>query len=194
MSKNNTTDDVFIHPQAIVETSNIGAATRIWAFAHILPGARIGKNCNICDHTFIESDVIIGDDVTVKCGVYLWDGLRIEDSVFIGPNATFTNDPHPRSKAYPEQFAETILKTGSSIGANAVVLCPVTIGRFAMVGAGSVVTEDVPDYTLVYGNPAKPHGYVCRCAKKISFEKERASCPCGRSYRLHNACVEEIND
>jgi acetyltransferase-like isoleucine patch superfamily enzyme len=192
--KNNMNGDVFIHPQAIVESSDIGAATRIWAFAHVLPGAKIGKNCNICDHTFIESDVIIGDNVTVKCGVYLWDGLRVEDSVFIGPNATFTNDPRPRSKAYPEKFAQTVLKTGCSIAVNATVLCPLTVGKFAMVGAGSVVTKDVPDYTIVFGNPAKSQGYICRCANKLSFENDHANCTCGKKYRLHNNRVEEIND
>ena len=147
--------DFFQHPNAIVESRNIGAKTRIWAFAHILPGAAIGAECNICDHVFIENDVTVGDRVTVKCGVQLWDGVRLEDDVFVGPNATFTNDKFPRSKRYPERFPETVVKKGASIGANATILPGITIGVNAMVGAGAVVTKDVPDYAVVAGNPAR---------------------------------------
>ena len=128
---------------------------RIWAFVHILPETVIGNDCNICDHVFIENDIIIGNRVTIKCGVQLWDGIRIEDDVFIGPNATFCNDIFPRSKHYPEKFLQTILKKGCSIGANATILPGLTIGEGAMVGAGSVVTKSVPDYIVVSGNPAK---------------------------------------
>jgi acetyltransferase-like isoleucine patch superfamily enzyme/dTDP-4-dehydrorhamnose 3,5-epimerase-like enzyme len=148
------------HPQAIVETSKVGKNTRIWAFAHILPGAVIGEECNICDQTFVENDVVIGNRVTVKCGVQLWDGVVVEDDVFIGPNATFTNDPFPRSKEPPEQFARTVVQKGASIGANATILPGLTIGRHAMVGAGAVVTRDVPPYAIVKGNPARIGGYV----------------------------------
>lgn len=147
------------HPQAIVESANIGDDTRIWAFAHILPGAQVGSRCNICDHTFIEDDVVVGDDVTIKCGVQLWNGLRIESGVFIGPNVTFTNDPFPRSQRPPAQFSRTIVREGASIGANATILPGLTIGRHAMVGAGSVVTMDVPANGIVKGNPAKLDGY-----------------------------------
>lgn len=153
----------FCHEQALVEPgSRIGEGTRIWAFAHILQGAIIGENCNICDHVFIENDVIIGARVTVKCGVQLWDGLRVEDDVFIGPNATFTNDLFPRSKQYPEKFLNTILHRGASIGANATILAGLTIGEKAMVGAGSVVVKDVPAYAVVVGNPARIIRYVER--------------------------------
>lgn len=148
-------DGPFIHSNALVEDGvTLGRDTRVWAFVHILPGAKIGDQCNICDHVFIEGDVVIGNRVTIKCGVQVWDGLRIEDDVFIGPNATFTNDPFPRSKQEFE-LRFTHVKKGATIGANATILPGVTIGAKAMVGAGAVVTRDVPAKTLVVGNPAK---------------------------------------
>ena len=152
--------DFFQHPNALVETEHVGQGTRIWAFAHVLAGARIGRNCNICDHTFIEGEVVVGDDVTVKCGVQLWNGVVLEDRVFVGPNVTFTNDPFPRSKRYLAAPVPTLVKAGASIGANATILPGLTIGRDAMVGAGAVVTHDVPDYSIVYGNPARILGYA----------------------------------
>ena len=146
----------YIHPNAIVESGAIiGESTRVWAFVHVLPGARIGNECNICDHVFIENDVLISDRVTIKCGVQIWDGIVIEEDVFIGPNATFTNDKFPRSKIYPEHFLKTTVKKGASIGANATILPGIIIGEGAMVAAGSVVTKDVPEHVLVMGNPAK---------------------------------------
>jgi UDP-2-acetamido-3-amino-2,3-dideoxy-glucuronate N-acetyltransferase len=153
-------NEPFIHPNALCESTNIGTDTRVWAFAHILPKAVIGRNCNICDHTFIENDVVIGDNVTVKCGVQIWDGTRIEDDVFIGPNVSFTNDKFPRSKAYPEQFLSTLVKSGASIGANATILPGITLGPNCMIGAGAVVTKSVPDNAMVVGNPAHIVGYV----------------------------------
>jgi UDP-2-acetamido-3-amino-2,3-dideoxy-glucuronate N-acetyltransferase len=147
------------HDQALVESDKIGEGTRIWAFVHILPGARIGADCNICDHTFIENDVVVGDRTTIKCGVQLWDGVAIEDDVFIGPNATFTNDSMPRSKQRPARFLRTLVKRGASIGANSTILPDITIGENAMVGAGSVVTHNVPANAIVVGNPARIVGY-----------------------------------
>ena len=148
------TEDYFVHEKAICESKNIGTATKVWAFAHILPDAKIGSNCNICDHVFIENDVDIGDNVTIKCGVQIWDGISIGSNVFIGPNATFTNDRFPRSKVYPEKFLKTRIEDGASIGANATILPNVTIGKNALVGAGAVVTKDVPPNAIVTGNPA----------------------------------------
>src|SRR5450631_2004352 len=150
----------FVHPKGICESENIGEGTRVWAFAHVLPGARIGDDCNICDHVFVENDVIIGDRVTIKCGVQVWDGVTLADDVFVGPNVTFTNDPMPRSKAYPREFATTVVARGASVGGGAVILPGVHIGRSAMVGAGAVVTKDVPPNAIVVGNPARIVGYV----------------------------------
>ncbi|HEX7320805.1 MAG TPA: acyltransferase [bacterium] len=182
-----------IHKKALVENESIGEGTRIWAFAHILKGAVIGSNCNVCDHTFIESDVIIGNNATIKSGVYLWNGVRIEDNVFVGPCVAFTNDLRPRSKAYPEKFVPTLIKQGASIGANCTVLCGITIGKYALIGAGAVITRDIPDYALAYGNPAKVHGYVCMCSKKITFEKPMAKCVCGMVYIKKNGIVQGVS-
>jgi acetyltransferase-like isoleucine patch superfamily enzyme len=150
----------FQHSHAIVETDNIGENTKLWAFVHVLSGAQIGTDCNICDHVFIENDVKIGNRVTIKSGVQVWDGVTLEDDVFVGPNTTFTNDLFPRSKHYPEKFEKTLVRKGASLGANSTILAGNVIGRNAMVGAGSVVTRDVPPNTIVVGNPAIIKGYV----------------------------------
>jgi acetyltransferase-like isoleucine patch superfamily enzyme/dTDP-4-dehydrorhamnose 3,5-epimerase-like enzyme len=152
--------DFFKHPQALVESERVGKGTRIWAFAHVLPGAVIGEDCNVCDHVFVENDVVVGDRVTLKCGVQLWDGIRLEDDVFVGPNATFTNDPFPRSRRHLETYPRTLVREGASIGANATILCGLTVGRRAMVGAGAVVTRSVPAHAVVVGNPARIVRYV----------------------------------
>lgn len=154
------TDNYFVHEKAICECTKIGKKTKIWAFAHILPKAQIGSNCNICDNVFIENNVVIGDNVTIKCGVQLWDGVEVEDDVFIGPNATFTNDLFPRSKKYPDKYLITVIRKGASIGANATILPSIVIGQYAMIGAGSVVTQNVPPYAVVAGNPAKIINYA----------------------------------
>jgi UDP-2-acetamido-3-amino-2,3-dideoxy-glucuronate N-acetyltransferase len=154
------TTGVFVHPRALCESATVGDNTRVWAFAHVLPGARIGSDCNICDHVFIENDVIVGDRVTVKCGVQLWDGLRIGDDVFIGPNVTFSNDKYPKSKHYQAAVQQTHVGRGASIGGGASILPGLRIGARAMVGAGSVVTHDVPPRAVVSGNPARIVGYV----------------------------------
>ncbi|BAO82758.1 acetyltransferase [Serpentinimonas maccroryi] len=150
----------FIHSTASVESKNIGSQTRIWQYVVVLPEAAIGSDCNICSHCFIENDVIIGDRVTIKSGVQIWDGIKLEDDVFIGPNVTFTNDKFPRSKQYPSVYAQTIVSKGASVGGGATLLPGVTIGRYAMVGAGAVVTRSVPDYAIAVGNPARLVGVV----------------------------------
>jgi len=174
----------FAHPKALIDEGvSIGRGTRVWAFAHLVGGTVLGEDCNICDHTFIEGGVRIGNRVTVKCGVFLWDGLTIEDDVFIGPGAVFTNDPRPRSKKCLERPFPTVLKEGCTLGAGSTILPGITIGRWAMVGAGSVVTHNVPDYALVVGSPARWRAWVCRCAEKLFPTSDRfLSCTCGRFY------------
>lgn len=184
--KQNIHPEAFIHSHALVDDgAKVGARTRIWAFAHVLSGASIGEECNICDHTFVEGKVILGNRVTVKCGVFLWDGVVVEDDVFIGPATVLTNDLKPRSQHYPEHFARTLLKQGCSIGANATILAGTTIGKWSLIGAGSVVTKNVPDYAVVWGNPAHFQYWICRCTEKIIFDYEKSfECSCGKKYKF----------
>lgn len=175
---------ISIHPTALVASAQIGDGTRIWAFVNILAGARIGRDCNICDRCFIENDVVLGDRVTVKCGVSLYDGLVLEDDVFVGPDVTFSNDLRPRSRQHLAGHPRTLVRAGASLGAGTILLPGVTVGQCAMVGAGSLLTRDVPDFALVYGSPARLHGHVCRCGSGLRFENgSEAACPCGRRYR-----------
>ena len=173
-----------IHETALVATPRVGEGTRIWAYVNVLEGATIGRDCNICDRCFVENDVVIGDRVTVKCGVSLYDGVVLEDDVFVGPDVSFSNDARPRSGRRRESHPTTLVRAGASLGAGVVLLPGVTVGQSAMVGAGSLVTRDVPDFALVYGSPAKVHGHVCRCGDSLRFEERRAGCACGRRYEL----------
>ena len=184
-------DDVFVHPSAINESDGVGAGTRIWAFAHVMRGAVIGAHCNLGDHAFVESGAAVGNGVTIKNGVSVWEGVTLEDFVFVGPNAVFTNDRCPRSPRGPAAGAryadkgwlvKTRIREGASIGANATILCGVTVGRYAMIAAGAVVVRDVPDHVLVAGCPAKVMGYVCMCGQPLKGENRLRCDGCGRAY------------
>jgi UDP-2-acetamido-3-amino-2,3-dideoxy-glucuronate N-acetyltransferase len=167
-----------IHRLGIVdEGARIGERTRVWANAHILPGAVIGADCNICDGTFVEHGAVLGDRVTLKCGVYVWDGVHLEDDVFVGPCATFTNDLLPRSGQHPDAYLRTTVRQGASIGANATILPGITLGRHCLIGAGTVVTKDVEPFALLVGNPGRVIGHVCWCGRRLT---EGATCECGR--------------
>ena len=175
---------------AIVESDMIGLNTRVWAFSHVMKNATIGEDCNIGEHCFIENGVQIGDRVTVKNGISIWDGVKIGDDVFLGPHMVFTNDLIPRSKNQNYKKEITEVENGASIGANVTLLCGITIGQFSMIGAGSVVTKTVADFSLVYGNPAKHAGYICKCGEKLIFESRNSKCKCGILYSLteNNKC------
>jgi acetyltransferase-like isoleucine patch superfamily enzyme len=189
-----TEDPAYRHDTALVESRAIGPGTRIWAFTHIMAGATIGAHCNICDHCFVEAGAVIGDHVTLKNGVAVWDHVTLEDGVFVGPNATFTNDRRPRSGNPRWQAQKTVVGSGASIGANATILCGIRIGTFAMIGAGAVVTADVPDHALTYGNPARVCGWVCTCAARLTFAGSAATCSqCGRRYRQSAERVELVS-
>ncbi len=172
----------FVHPNALCEAEALGPRTRVWAFAHVMKGAVVGADCNVCDHAFIESGAKLGDRVTVKNGVQVYDKVVVEDEVFLGPNMVFTNDMNPRVafKKPTDRFLSTLVKRGASIGANATIVCGVTIGEQAFVGAGSVVIRDVPAHALVVGNPARRIGWVCACGEKLPAA---LSCACGRRYQ-----------
>jgi UDP-2-acetamido-3-amino-2,3-dideoxy-glucuronate N-acetyltransferase len=183
------------HPTAIVESNQVGPDTHIWAFAHVLPGAHIGRNCNIGDHAFVEGGAVIGNNVTLKNHVCVWEGVTIEADVFVGPFVAFTNDLYPRSRRMPllrargederQWLVPTVVERGCSIGANATIIAGTRIGRFAMVGAGSVVTSDVEPFALVVGNPAHKIGYVCRCGRPTGPILPSADCPqCGASPKI----------
>lgn len=195
--------DVYVHPNALVETKSIGPRTKIWAFAHVMDHVVIGSDCNLGDHVFVEAGTRIGNGVTIKNGVCLWEGVVVGDYVFIGPNAVFTNDLNPRSPRYPAAAAryttkswlvETVIEEGASIGANATVRCGVRLGRFCMIGAGSVVTNDVPPYALVYGVPARLHGHVNREGSVLKAEGDSLVEPAsGKRYRIDGRELMEIN-
>ena len=181
----------YIHPTADVQSTTIGEGTEIWQHCVVLPGARIGANCNINAHCLIEGDVSLGNNITVKSGVYLWNGLTVEDDVFIGPNVTFTNDPRPRSKKYPAEFQRTMVRRGASIGAGCTILGGTIVGAFAMVGAGSVVTRNTPAHGLVLGNPAKLGGWVCVCGQTLNADRR---CPdCGTETLLSDDDAERLD-
>ena len=184
-------ESCYVHPKALVESAEIGPGTRVWAFVHVLKGAVLGKDCNIGDHCFIESGVTIGDDVVIKNGVSIWNGVSIENKVFVGPNVSFTNDHVPRAKMYHDEYEKILVKVGASIGSNATIVAPRVIGRYAVIGAGAVVTQDVPDFGLVYGNPARLQGWVCMCGKRLEFEGEKARCECGLKYGKVGELVDE---
>jgi acetyltransferase-like isoleucine patch superfamily enzyme len=184
----------FIHKDAVVESSHIGEGTRIWRNVHVMPQAVIGRDCNIGEGCYIENNVRIGDGVTIKNNVAIWDNITIEDDVFIGPAAVFTNDYTPRAqnKMRPEDLDGIVIKKGATIGANATIVCRLTIGEYAFIGAGSVVTRDVPTYHVVYGNPAKFRGLMCQCARFIPPGKSRVTCACGQKYNIKNKFVVPI--
>lgn len=188
----------FVHESSYVdEGCEIGEGTRVWHFSHIMKGSKIGQNCNIGQNVVISPDVVLGDGCKVQNNVTIYTGVVCEDGVFLGPSCVFTNVINPRALIERKsEYCRTVIKQGASIGANATIVCGHDIGRYAFVGAGSVVTKEVPDYALVYGCPAELRGWVCRCGKKLTFQNGRAICPaCGKTYQMNASdnTIEEID-
>jgi len=202
IKKHQTKLDIYVHDSAYVgDLKNIGAGTKIWHFCHIMTGAKIGKECIIGQNCFIGSRAILGNRVKLQNNVSVYDLVTLVDHVFVGPSVVFTNDPNPRAKypksIYPQygRWLPTKVHEGASIGANATIICGNVIGRWSMIGAGSVVTKNVPDYALVIGVPAKLVGWVCECGNKLNFKKGLARCSvCKKEYKLKNNQVKNIND
>lgn len=186
-------EEVFVHPKGICDSDSVGPGTRIWAFAHVMKGARVGRDCNIGEGAFIESGAVLGNHVTVKNGVAVWDRVTVEDYVFLGPHCVFTNDRIPRShpdyRTPPEQWLPTRLCAGASVGANATLVCGVTIGPFAFVAAGAVVIRDVPAHSMVAGNPARHLGWACRCGRRLPGD---LLCSCGLRYHLDGNALQIV--
>ena len=173
----NFVTDVYVDPTAIIDNNvSLGSGTRVWHFVHIMGGARIGKDCIVADYVSVGRDVIIGDNVKLENRATVYEGVTIEDDVFIGPHVVFTNDPYPRSFDKDWQILPTLVKQGSSIGARTIVVCGFTIGEYAMVGAGSVVTCNIPPHALGYGNPARIRGFVCKCGRKLESPEKKEDC------------------
>lgn len=193
MSGEPVSEGVFVHERGLCESTQVGAGTRVWAFAHVMPDAVVGEGCNICDGAFIESGAVVGNRVTVKNNVLVWDKVTIEDDVFLGPNAVFTNDLMPRAafKKPPSEFLATVVRQGATIGANATIVCGVEIGACAFVGAGAVVVGDVPAHALVVGNPARRIGWVCACGERLA---EALVCVCGRRYAAEGGGLRQVAD
>jgi acetyltransferase-like isoleucine patch superfamily enzyme len=195
-------NDTYFHPTAIVETEQIGNGTKIWAYAHVMKNVSIGANCNIGDHCFIESGAVVGNNVTIKNGNMLFEGITLEDGVFVGPHVFFTNDRFPRSPRLPEAkiryqnhdwFSPTLIKYGATLGAAAIIIAGTTIGEFAMIGAGAVITKDVAPHALMIGNPGRLYGWVCKCGTRLNIKDDNAVCPiCGLVYKmLENRLVQK---
>jgi acetyltransferase-like isoleucine patch superfamily enzyme len=185
-------DGVFVHPQGINDAEEVGEGTRIWAFAHVMKGARLGKGCNVGESCFVEGGAVVGNHVTIKNGVAIWDLVTIEDHVFVGPYAVFTNDKIPRShpdfRTGPKGWEPTLVRMGATIGANATIVCGVTLGSWSFVAAGAVVTRDVPDFAMVAGNPAHQIGWACKCGRRLP---DLLACACGLRYTRRGDALAE---
>jgi UDP-2-acetamido-3-amino-2,3-dideoxy-glucuronate N-acetyltransferase len=185
----------FVHPAAVIDEGvEIGEGTKIWHFTHIMPGAKIGRNCIVGQNVFIGSGVTLGNNIKVQNNVSIYDGVILEDDVFCGPSMVFTNVFNPRSFiSRKKEFRMTLVRKGATIGANVTVVCGNMIGHYAFIGAGSVVTRDIPDYALVYGNPGRMKGWVCQCAEEITFRSGKAVCKdCGKKYKKDSTGVKPI--
>ncbi|MBD3161411.1 MAG: N-acetyltransferase [Candidatus Eisenbacteria bacterium] len=186
--------DVFVHPQGINDSDEVGEGTRIWAFAHVMKGARIGRSCNVGESCFVEGGAVLGDHVTVKNGVAVWDRVTVEDHVFLGPYAVFTNDRIPRShpdyRTGPAGWEPTLVRTGATVGANATIVCGITLGAWSFVAAGAVVVRDVPDFAIVAGCPARAIGWACKCGRRLPDESLR--CACGLAYRREGEGIAPV--
>jgi acetyltransferase-like isoleucine patch superfamily enzyme len=191
IARSKTSDRVFVHPLGLCESDHVGAGTRIWAFAHVLTGAKVGRDCNICDHAYVEGGVTIGNRVTVKNGVLLFDGVTVEDDVFLGPAVAFTNDLRPRAaiKRSHADFLPTLVQRGATLGARVVVVCGLTVGAHAFIGAGAVITQDVPAHGFVIGNPGRLAGWACECGMKLGDD---FSCVCGHSYKKESTGLVRV--